>query len=292
VLSGRVTQRAMTAGTMRGLQSSLARAQDLQQQLAGGKMVTRGSDDPSAAVGSMKLRSQQRADEQYLRNIDDADGRLALADSSLSQVSNLVRRAQDLLIQSRDAAVSPDSRTAIRAELEELRKEVIDTYNTKWLDRPIFAGTAAATSAIDPQTGVYAGDDRDIIARVSRNVTMRVDVKGSESGADTLPGLLERAAANVTDSPENTAADQDELAGVLSTVLRALGDVGARAAQLETRKAAVTDEKLDFTSRISENEDVDLPKTIMDLTAAQTAYESALGAAAKVMNTSLMDFLR
>jgi flagellar hook-associated protein 3 FlgL len=291
LIGGRVTQRSMTSATMRGLDSSLNRAQKLQEQLASGKLITKPSDDPSAAVSAMKLRSQRRADEQYLRNSEDATGRLALADDSLSSLSDQIRRAQELLTQSRGAAVGTDSRIAIAAELKELRNGVVDVYNTRWLDRPIFAGTALGTEAVQSD-GTYTGNDQPILARVSRDVTMRIDVKGSDSGADVLPGLLEQAADNVTGDPGATQSDQDQLAAVLSTVLRSLGDVGARAAQLETTKSRVEDEKLDFTTRISENEDVDLPKTIMELQSAQVAYQSALGAAAKVMQTSLLDFLR
>jgi flagellar hook-associated protein 3 FlgL len=88
------------------------------------------------------------------------------------------------------------------------------------------------------------------------------------------------------------AGDQDDLSAVLSKVLKTLGDIGARAAQLETSEQAVDSERLDFTGRISENEDVDLPLAIMNLQSAQIAYQASLGAAAKVMQTSLLDFLR
>ena len=58
------------------------------------------------------------------------------------------------------------------------------------------------------------------------------------------------------------------------------------------QRLGVDSERLDFVSRISENEDIDLPKSIMELQAAQMAYQASLGAASKVMQTSLLDFLR
>ena len=82
------------------------------------------------------------------------------------------------------------------------------------------------------------------------------------------------------------------LDAALSQVLTALGDVGARAARLETTRANVEAERLDLTARISENEDVDLPETIMRLQSQQVAYQAALGAASKVLQVSLVDFLR
>ena len=47
-----------------------------------------------------------------------------------------------------------------------------------------------------------------------------------------------------------------------------------------------------FTSRISENEEIDLPLTIMNLESQKVAYQAALGAASKIMQSSLVDFLR
>jgi flagellar hook-associated protein 3 FlgL len=241
----------------------------------------------------MKLRSQKRADEQYLRNIDDARGRLSLADDALTSLSAQIRRAQDLLTNSRDAALSDDSRAAIGAELTEIRKSMIDTYNARWIDRPVFGGTVAAQNAVDPTTGDYLGNDAPIAARISRDVTMRMDVEGTDAAADVLPGIIARAVIDVgNDDQTAIAADQDELSDALSTVLRALGDVGARASQLETSEQNVDSERLDFLSRISGNEDVDLPYAIMNLQTSQVAYQASLGAAAKVMQTSLLDFLR
>lgn len=287
----RVTQRSLTTNTMRGLDATLSRAQRLQEQLSSGRAVSRPSDDPAGTVSSMKLRSQLKADEQYLRNNQDASGRLNVADDALGDVSSMIQRAQELLTRARNAALGDDSLSAISAELTEIRKGVIDTYNTRWLDRPVFGGSVVGDQAVD-SSGAYVGDDAAITARVSRTVTMQIDVRGSAVGADTLPALLEKAANDVMTAPDDLAADQDVLAGELTKVLTALGDIGARAAQLETQRLGVDSERLDFTARISENEDVDLPKAIMELQAAQVAYQASLGAAAKVMQTSLLDFLR
>lgn len=288
----RVTQRSMSTVTMRGLELSLSRSQRLQEQLSSGRAVAAPSDDPAAAVSAMKLRSQRRADEQYLRNIDDGNGRLAMADDALLDLSRQIRRAQELMSASRDAAISPDGREAIAAEMQSIRKGVIDIYNTRWLDRPVFGGTAAGTVAVDPDSGAYVGDEGAVVSRISRNVTIRLDVTGIGAGADVLPDLIAQAADDVVNNLDAVAGSQDAMEDVLSGVLRTMGDVGARAAQLETARASVDSERLDFTGRISENEEIDLPKSIMELQSAQVAYQSALGAAAKIMQTSLLDFLR
>jgi hypothetical protein len=88
------------------------------------------------------------------------------------------------------------------------------------------------------------------------------------------------------------ADDQGELSDALSTVLRCARRRRRPRLAAETSEQNVDSERLDFVSRISENEDVDLPYAIMNLQTSQIAYQASLGAAAKVMQTSLMDFLR
>jgi flagellar hook-associated protein 3 FlgL len=291
MLGGRVTQRMLTETTLTGLQTTLSRNQRLQEQLSSGKLVTRPSDDPAAATSAMRLRSQQRLDSQYVLNIDDAGGRLATADNALQGISELVIKAKQLLVNAQNAALPPASRNAISAELEVIQKGIVDAYNTRWLGRPVFGGTVVGSVAID-ESGGYVGNDQPVLARIARDVAIRTDVSGTAAGASVLPDLLTRAAANVALGSEDMAADQDELDAVLGTILNTLGDVGARANQIDGTKQRVEGEQLDLRARISQNEDVDLPKAILDLQSSQVAYQAALGAAGKILQTSLMDYLR
>ena len=291
VTISRVTNRSLSDVALRGLQGSLARTQRLQQQLSSGRRVSTPGDDPSAAGTSMKLRSQRRADDQYLRNIADASGRLNVTDDALQQISDRIRRTRDLMVQAVNGAINPQGLASIGVELSAIRGEVVDLYNTRWLDRPVFGGTTPGAVAID-SSGSYVGDEAPIQARITRDAALRVDTSGTGAGADTLPALIAQAALDVSSNPAGVAADLTALDAELGKVLQSLGDVGARAARVESARTSIDAERLNFTARISENEDVDLPLTIMNLQAQQVGYQTALGAAARVLQTSLMDFLR
>lgn len=288
----RVTQRGVSDAALRGLQSSLARTQKLQNELSSGRRVSTPGDDPAAAASSMALRSQRRADEQYLRNSDDAAGRLNMADNALTQMSDRVRKVRELLIQSGNGALGDSDKAAIAAEINAIKGEVKDLYNTRWMNRPVFGGTNASDVAVDPDSGTYVGNDAAIMTRISREATIRTDVKGTDVAADSLPALLDQISANITSNPSALSADLGALDGARDKILQALGDVGARAARVEATKNSVDSERLDFTSRISENEEIDLPLTIMNLESQKVAYQAALGAASKIMQSSLVDFLR
>jgi flagellar hook-associated protein 3 FlgL len=291
MIGTRITQQMLNQSALNGLQSNLSRNQKLQEQLSSGKLVSRPSDDPAAATNSMLLRSQQRLDDQYLRNIDDAAGRLNTADSALQDISAQLLRAKELIVNAADEALPDSSRSAITSELAVIKKGIIDSYNTKWLGRPVFGGTAQGSVAID-DTGAYVGNDQPTVARIAREVTIRTDVSGTDSGAATLPGLLDQITASITNGTSDFPDLQDQLDSTLNTLLTTNGEVGARAAQVASTQTRVNGEQLDLTARISQNEDVDLPKAILDLQSSQVAYQAALGAAGKVLQVSLLDYLR
>jgi flagellar hook-associated protein 3 FlgL len=238
----------------------------------------------------MTLRSRRTADEQYLRNMDTADGRLTVTDNALTQLSDRLRAFRDLVVTSRNGALGTESQAGIAANMSAIRDEVLDLYNTTYLDRPIFGGTITGSTAVD-STGAYVGDNGPVEARISGDALVRIDVTGQAAGADTVPGALAQVATNVL-AGGATDSDLGAVDAALTTVAQALGDVGARAARVSQTRDLIDSHRLDLTSRISVNEDVDMPEAMMNLSAQQVGYQAALQSAAKIQQISLMDFLK
>ena len=286
----RITQRTIADTALRGLQGNLSRLQQLQNQLSSGKQVSVPSDDPSATVTAMTLRSRRAADEQYLRNVDVASGRLGVTDNSLTQLSDRLRAVRDLVVQSRNGALSAESQTALAANASAIGQEINDLYNTTYLDRPIFGGTIQGQTVLDA-SGTYLGNDLPVEARISADASLRIDVSGRAAGADTVPGIISSITTNMT-AGTATDADLEAIDGALAQVARAYGDLGARAARVDQTKNLVDSHRLDLTSRISNAEDVDMPEAMMKLSAQQVGYQAALQSAAKIQQVSLVDFLK
>lgn len=290
VLGTRISQRMLVNTALNGLNANITRNQQLQEQLSSGRLVSRPSDDPAAATNSMVLRSQQRLQNQYLTNIDDAEGRLATAGSALQDLVSSINAVKDLVVNVNDSGLGGPSRSAIAAEIQEIRNSVVDTYNTTWRNRPVFGGTVQGSKAVDAN-GNYIGNEKQLVARIDRDVTLRTDVSGQAAAADKLPALLDKMVADIGNGDAITD-DQDQLDNILNQVLTTIGDVGARGTQVDATKTRVTAGQLDLRGRIAQNEDVDLPKAILELQASQVAYQASLGAAGKVLQTSLLDYLR
>jgi flagellar hook-associated protein 3 FlgL len=72
----------------------------------------------------------------------------------------------------------------------------------------------------------------------------------------------------------------------------ALSSIGARANQLDAADSTLSTTKLNTTSTLSSIEDVDIAAATMDVQMQTVAYQASLGATAKVIQPSLLDFLR
>jgi flagellar hook-associated protein 3 FlgL len=289
--NGRITQQSVANVALRGLQSNLANMQNLQQALSSGKKISQPSDDPAGTVSSMTLRSRQAADNQYQRNIQQATGRLNVTDNSLTQLNDRLTAVRNLVVQSRDGSLGSDSKAAISAEITSIRGEVLDLYNTTYLDRPVFGGTTAGSTAVDA-SGAYVGDNGAVSVRISADAVVPIDVAGTAVGADTVPAMLAQVATNVTSPAGASDTDLANLDAALSKVSQTQGDVGARESRIDTTKNMLDSSQIDLTTRISANEDVDIAQATMNLSSAQLGYQAALASAAKIQQTSLVDFLK
>ena len=298
----RITQRAVAQTALQGLNRNLAEVGRLNQQLTSGKLVSKPSDSPAGVGRAMQIRQDQAANLQHARNISDAQGRLETTDSALGTVIEQVRRVQTLTLRAaNEGAMSESSRTAIATELRSIRESLIGVANTSIDGQPVFGGVTTGSLAYAPD-GSYVGVGGTAaipavaqMRRISDNEEVRVDVAGPEAFGDPATGDLFALVATIADDvvaqPGALSGHIASLDGAMDRLLTAMSGVGARAARIETAAQVNTDRQLQLKGQLAGVEDIDLPKTIMDLTMVQTGYQAALSATAKIIQPTLVDFL-
>jgi flagellar hook-associated protein 3 FlgL len=281
----------MSNAALAGLQANLNRVQELQAQASSGLRIQVPSDDPQGTATSMQMRSQQAADALYSSNGDFATSRLATTDSALQALNAQLLSIRNLVIGARNGSLSDGARTAISDQLVQIKSTVAGLYNTQYLGRPVFGGTSASGTALD-DSGTYVGDGNPVMVRISASSTVRVDVDGTTIGADTLPAMLDQLATDVLDPTAASLSDLDGLDKVMDGISAALGAVGAAELRVTTTGNLVTAHNLDLTASIARNEQSDLAEVLTKFSAQQVAYQAALGVAAKINQTSLLDFIQ
>ena len=93
-------------------------------------------------------------------------------------------------------------------------------------------------------------------------------------------------------NPAALGADLDRLDAAQTRIQTAVADVGSRYGRLEQAAQKAKDLTLDLQASLSEVENVDLAKAMVDLQLQEVAYQAALATTGRVLQPSLIDFLR
>lgn len=298
----RITSQMMMRSTLNDVNGALRRLQQSQKTLSTGREIRRPSDDPGRASTAMNMRSQIRRADQYARTMQDAKSWAGTADTALVNGLDLVQRVKALAVRGANtASLSQTARDALVSEIKSLRTGLLDVANTKYLDRPIFAGNAAGTAdgeAFDT-SGAYHGDDGAVFRDVAPGTTVRVNVGGTQIFGDGSAGspnvfqVIEDLGNAISAGSDADIETQHELLDVatrrMAAVTGEVGSLGSRLTKVESRQALALQE---LKSSLSGVEDADLAESIIDVQTKRTAYEAALKSASRVMPPSLLDYMR
>ncbi len=296
----RITHSTIQRATLANLQASLAASAKLQAQMSSGKKISVPSDDPAGAHDMLRLRADQRANEQYSRNVTDGDAWLTTVDTALTESLSIMRQARDLAVRAGSGALSTDAREALAAEVEARRDELLQQANTTYSGRRVFAGTSGtdaftADTSTSPTTYTWSGTGTAVTRQVGSASSVRVDADGSAvygTGATSAFAVLDALAATIRSGSTDMSAGIDAVDGKISAMLGQVASVGARHNQVLSARDVLATDKVTLASHLSSIEDIDLAQVILDVQAQEVAYKGALGAAAKVLQPSLMDYLR
>ncbi|PPK66466.1 flagellin [Actinokineospora auranticolor] len=292
----RITEQSTQTRVLAGLRTSSNNLDRLREQITSGKQVAKPSDSPTGVVSAMQVRDDLAARDRYTRSATDGIARLGTAETALSSSSDLLQRARDLTLQgmSEPAVSNPIARAGIATELSSIRENLIAVANTTYLDRPVFGGTSAQPRAFDDQ-GVYQGDDGQVMRRVGDSSQVRVDVSadvfGTTSG-NVFDVLKDLSTALSGPGTVNLSSDLNRLDSAMSRVNTQLASVGTRYSQLTSAQDAADTQVVALTSRLSGIEDIDMAKAVIDLQTQTAGYNAALAATARIVQPSLLDFLR
>lgn len=292
---------------------SLAQMADLRagiertrSQIATGRRLERGSDDPAAAA---QLRSVARRDALSKVEADNAarlGQDLAAGANEVEAVTALLQRARELAVQAASTPTGQDGRQAIAFELEQLTEQLFNRANAVSLTgEPLFAGQSSGaaftrdaagnvTYAGTPDSGAVPVAPGTAIERgLPGNAVFEFDLGGAPSSAfAVLSGLT---AALQGGAPDPVAAANAALEGIdaaLDTTNRAVTILGTRMAWTEQVEQQQGERNIVLAERRSRVGDTDIADAIARLQQSLTALEASQSAFARVSSLTLFDALR
>ena len=103
--------------------------QKLQDQISTGKNILVASDDPVGSVELSGYKTVKQQIDQYLRNVNSSETKLSLVDTNLQNLSTIMIRANELLIQASSDVLGRSDREAIAIEIDEMKEEILSIAN-------------------------------------------------------------------------------------------------------------------------------------------------------------------
>ncbi|WP_106767250.1 flagellar hook-associated protein FlgL [Paenibacillus faecalis] len=307
----RVTSNMMNSQLLLNLNRNARSMNENQLQLATGRKLNRPSDDPVGMTYSLRYRTELSANTQYRSNVDSALSWLDYNDTVLDQTGSIIHRLKELTIQASNSTNPQSALTAVQTEVEQLKEQLIDIGNSKLNGKYIFNGQQYDVKPYDfpkdannlsdtSSAGDLETDSGIINYIVGENVLLPINLTGndifgspSEKDGDHLFATIDRLIEGLSTGDFDMISEQiDMFDSRLNKVLTARSDIGAKTNRIELMAGRLEDMEINLTELKSRTEDADYSKLIIESKINESIYNASLSTGAKIISTSLVDFLR
>lgn len=292
----RVTQSMIAGNSLRNLSKSYEKMGTYQDQLATGKKINRPSDDPVVAMKGMHYRTNLTEVEQYQRNISEAYQWMENSEAGIEQGTQVLQRVRELMVQASNGTNSPDDLKAIGSEIKQLKEDLVGSANTQVAGKFIFNGTQTKTAPVilnaDGTVSVNI-DSSAFEIEVSKDVKLRANINNDNVFNKELFDVMSSIEQALTSGDMSGSSDMiSNLDDRLDVMNAERSELGARFNRLELIEDRVGKQEVVATRILSDNEDADMERVIMDLKTQESVHRAALSVGARIIQPTLMDFLR
>ena len=274
-----------------------------QQQLATGKRLVSAADDPAASVRNLQLGDRLTQNEQYLKNLDTAQGRLELEEGALASSVDLLQRVRELAVQALNATQGSGDLKLIEVEVRSHLEGLLSLANTQNANGEfLFAGYQVETipfSSDGSGNFSYAGDQGQQHLQVSQTRQLAA----ADNGADIFLGV-NAAAGGITSSFDilNDFADAlaagavsaDTLTDIdtaMDKMLAVRADVGSRLRAVDDQRGTNESFGLVLEKERADLVDLDYTEAIARFNQQLLALQASEQVFAKVQGLTLFDYL-
>lgn len=319
----RITNSMMLNSMMRNMGKNLSRMNKTEEMLTTGKKFSKPSDDPIGVSRSLRLNTDVANMEQYKRNVEDGLSWMTTTEIAVNNLVDIFQRGRELTLQAINETNTLDERKAIAAEIEQLRGQIISTANTTYAGSYIFSGYKT-NQALMADNGDYLPVDLSSDEEIQFNVGIadrmtvnilpqklfgNMDAATADDPVDASTTINSAAPPPYSKSQMIQVFD-DLIAGLnaddttaISNALPRLdihfnninavrSEIGVKSNRLELTLNRIEDDTLNLKDLLSKNEDADMAEVIMNLKMQENVYKASLSGGARIIQPTLIDFLR
>jgi flagellar hook-associated protein 3 FlgL len=280
---------------------------DTQLQLSSGRKINKPSDDPVGITYSLRYRAELSSNEQYTKNVDSALSWLDYNDTVLGQAGDVVQKIRELTVKASTGSNPQSALDSINEEVMQLKEQLVDIANSTLNGKYIFNGEQYNTKPYDFAKGAdgtydvsksITTDAGQIQFIVGEDVRMPIsttgnDVFGNTGDTDNLFAIINNLSAGLKSGNLKEISGQLDIIDTrMETILSARSEIGAKTNRVELMQDRLSDLNINLTDLQAKTEDADYEGLIMNSKIQENIYNASLSVGAKIISTTLVDFIR
>lgn len=273
----------------------------LQSQLSTGLSFSQPADNPSAMTDVLTLANQSSETGQYAANANTALQLAQASYSGLTQINDLSNTVDQVATEANNGTISTSQLQAYGTQINQYLEEAVQLGNTQFEGNYIYAGTANNAAAFsvtrdaagDISAVTYNGNSSQAAIAVSSSSSVTPTTSGAtnQAMASFMNQLVSLRDALTSGNTTGIAAAQTALTSTSDTLVSAAAENSAVQSTIVSEQAQATSLQQNLGTIISSDSSADVATTDTKLVEAQTAYQAVLQSSARIMQTTLLNYL-
>lgn len=321
----RLTNNMMSKSYLKNLNNSLKELNESNTRITAQRRYMKISEDPATALKAMKVRKNLSRNDMYKENLSDAKGILDQYESTISNINDIVKEAVAQVMQGATGTSDDAVRRTVATTLRGYQETILAAANTKYGDDYIFGGAGvdvtpftlnASNELCYNGQNVDTGTFEDEYRYIDIGIGLSIDTNGevspksafniSNSGSDLLgsgvdgngiSNNLYNLLGEIADKLENNDVSNiqqnlDKLISKADDIRLQYVSVGEKTNYIKYFIERLDSEKINSATKQNELESMNTAEGIIIFKEQLMAYNSCLQMGTKILQPSLMDFLR
>lgn len=321
----RVTDNYIMNRLSRSIQNIGNKSAILSDKVSSGKKISKGSEDPTVAMKSLKVRRDISRTEQYKANLENAQSWFEECESLVYGIRKLADDARIAVLEGSSGTYSETDRKGIAETLRKAQEQILAIGNTMFGGKYILGGPNAKDIPFTSVNGklYYNGKDMETLSTADiDNVYMDMGMGLTLNGKDVMPqsamvislsgeqimgigvdtatgysnnlyNLLGQLAEKFENNDlTNLTVGQQKLSQMCDQLTVQMVSVGEKSEFVEFMANRYDSDLFNSEKRQSQIEDVDFTSAVIKAKTAELAYNATLQMGAKVIQPSLIDYLK
>ena len=219
---------------LQSLNATNSSLQATQKRISTGYRVADATDDGAAFAVAQKVRADVGSLQTVNQQLGSAKGLVGTAVTSLTNISDYVTSAKNLLVDIANQSISADQRAQYVTSYKNLVTQVANSvdgavYNGQSLLGSASGSTAASLTVINSSTGTsstLSAEDSSTLANTLASL-IGATFSRSASGVDTFTAGADGASQTAASTALSTTTGATSFAALQTTVLNHLNQAGA-----------------------------------------------------------------